>query len=170
MIRHRSVGPLIVAGVVLGIGLDAFIDGIVLHEILQWHHMISNVVTPITLAGLQMNVRADGYFLLFAWLATVIGIALLWRARADAAVLGSTRIFVGSMLISASGFNVVDEVVNHLILNLHHIRPGPDYLVYDLGLTAVGIILFIGGWVLVQTGQQRLGRSVSAADQRHRTT
>lgn len=168
MIRHRSVGPLIVAGVVLGIGLDAFIDGIVLHEILQWHHMISNVVTPITLAGLQMNVRADGYFLLFAWLMTVIGIALLWWAGARAAVPWSTRIFVGSILIGAGAFNVVDEIVNHLILNLHHIKPGPDYLVYDLGFTAVGIILFVGGWVLVQMGQRRLGRSVSLAEDRHR--
>ena len=29
------------AGIVLGIGLGGFFDGIVLHQILQWHHMLT---------------------------------------------------------------------------------------------------------------------------------
>src|SRR5687767_15168137 len=31
------------AGVLLGLGLGGFFDGIVLHQLLQWHHMVSNV-------------------------------------------------------------------------------------------------------------------------------
>jgi len=36
--------PLIAAGIFLGLGLGGFVDGILLHQILQWHHMLSNVM------------------------------------------------------------------------------------------------------------------------------
>ncbi|MCK1539441.1 DUF2243 domain-containing protein, partial [Bradyrhizobium sp. 176] len=29
------------AGVLLGLGLGGFFDGIVFHQLLQWHHMLS---------------------------------------------------------------------------------------------------------------------------------
>ncbi len=29
-------------GLLLGIGLGGFVDGIVLHQILQWHHMLTD--------------------------------------------------------------------------------------------------------------------------------
>ncbi len=43
--------PLTTASLVLGIGLGGFVDGIVLHQILQIHEMLSNKLTlPFTLA------------------------------------------------------------------------------------------------------------------------
>ena len=30
------------AGILLGVGLGWFVDGIVLHQILQWHHMLTD--------------------------------------------------------------------------------------------------------------------------------
>ena len=36
--RGRS---LLMAGVLFGLGLGGFFDGIVFHQILQWHHMVS---------------------------------------------------------------------------------------------------------------------------------
>jgi uncharacterized membrane protein len=43
------------AGLLHGLGLGGFIDGILLHQILQWHHMLSGVDDyPVTtLAGLE---------------------------------------------------------------------------------------------------------------------
>jgi Predicted membrane protein (DUF2243) len=35
--RTRPRGP----GILLGVGLGGFVDGIVLHQILQWHHMLT---------------------------------------------------------------------------------------------------------------------------------
>jgi len=38
----QRAGPVIAAATFLGLGLGGFIDGILLHQLLQWHQMISN--------------------------------------------------------------------------------------------------------------------------------
>ena len=50
------------AGVLIGLGLGGFVDGIVLHQILQWHNMLSSVHPPATLPAMHLNMRADGWF------------------------------------------------------------------------------------------------------------
>jgi uncharacterized membrane protein len=35
----------------MGIGFGGFIEGIVLHQILQWHHMLSHEESTKTVAG-----------------------------------------------------------------------------------------------------------------------
>ncbi|MFC6726820.1 DUF2243 domain-containing protein, partial [Halobium palmae] len=47
-----------------GFGLSGVVDVLLLHLVLQWHHLISNVVAPTTLAGLRTNLVADGLFTL----------------------------------------------------------------------------------------------------------
>src|SRR5690606_7722468 len=61
--------PSKVSGLLYGLGLGGFVDGIVLHQILQWHHMVSHVeeYPPDTLAGLEVNVLADGFFHVATW-------------------------------------------------------------------------------------------------------
>lgn len=54
--------PSVLPSLLLGLGFGGFIDGIVLHEILQWHHMISGAEATDTVAGLELNVLADGFF------------------------------------------------------------------------------------------------------------
>jgi uncharacterized membrane protein len=81
-----------VPGILLGIGLGGFVDGIVLHQILQWHHMLSSTTRyPATdLTGLQDNTFADGLFHATTWVAATIGVFLLWRAaRRGATVWGN---------------------------------------------------------------------------------
>ena len=48
----------------MGLGLGGFVDGIVLHQILQWHHMLTDTGDhPMTtVAGLEANTLADGFF------------------------------------------------------------------------------------------------------------
>ena len=80
------------AGLLLGLGLGGFVDGIVLHQILQWHHMVSHVEAfPVgTVAGLEVNRLADGFFHMGTWLLVVAGstaaIASWRRGRAPAMV------------------------------------------------------------------------------------
>jgi uncharacterized membrane protein len=56
--------PSKVSGLLLGLGLGGFVDGIVLHQVLQWHHMVSHVedYPMTTLEGLEVNTFADGLF------------------------------------------------------------------------------------------------------------
>ena len=59
---------LIIAGIVLGLGQAGFFDGIVIHQLLQWHHMFTNVETDRTVAGLELNTLGDGLFHLLDYL------------------------------------------------------------------------------------------------------
>lgn len=72
--------PLIRAGILLGLGSGGFFDGIVFHQILQWHHMVSAHADPGIAGNLQLNVLADGLFHAATYIFTVLGISLLWRA------------------------------------------------------------------------------------------
>ena len=133
------------AGMVLGFGLGGFFDGIVLHQVLQWHHMVSNRRTVETLAGLRLNTLADGIFHLGAYGFTVAGVVLLWRVGLRAGVPLSRRRLSGAVLVGFGSFHVFDEVANHRLLGLHHIKPGPNELAWDLGFFAVGLaLIFLG--------------------------
>jgi predicted membrane protein DUF2243 len=59
------------AAVLLGIGLGGFVDGIVLHQIFQWHHMLSNWIPPITMEAMHINMVWDGLFHAVVWLVTL---------------------------------------------------------------------------------------------------
>ena len=105
------------AGLLLGIGLGGFVDGIVLHQILQWHHMLSSEGShPAgTVAGLEANTLADGLFHAFAWLAVCVGLWLLWRAGRTAPVALPGRRLVGLMLSGWGLFNLMEGLVDHQV-------------------------------------------------------
>jgi uncharacterized membrane protein len=48
---HRAT----VAGILIGIGMGGFVDGIVLHQMAQWHNMLSNIVPPHTMDTMRMK-------------------------------------------------------------------------------------------------------------------
>ena len=41
-------------------GLGGFVDGILLHQIIRWHNMLSAVVPPVTIDAMHVNMLADG--------------------------------------------------------------------------------------------------------------
>lgn len=142
---------LIFASFLLGFGLGGFIDGIVLHQLLQWHHMIANLVPTNTLAGLETNTVGDGVFNAGMFLITVVGLSLLWQSFKENPYLSlSTRAFIGWNLIGWGGFNLFDSVVFHAILRLHHIRQVPNFIIYDIGFFLIGGFLVLGGIVLTR--------------------
>ena len=146
--------PLIVAGVILGLGLGGFVDGIVLHQILQWHHMLSSVRPPTTIAQMKLNMVWDGLFDAATWILTVLGIGLLWQAVKRDNVPKSSNVLFGSLLIGAGTFDVVEGIIDHQILGIHHVKPGTNELIWDIGFIVLGGILVIVGWMLLQAGKQ----------------
>jgi uncharacterized membrane protein len=147
-------GALIAAATLLGIGLGGFVDGIVLHQILQWHNMLSSIVVPIDLPAMKYNMVWDGLFHAFTWIMTATGLALLWRAGQKPNVPWSTATFVGSLSLGWGLFNVVEGVIDHHILGIHHVHPGTNQLAWDLGFLIFGALLVVGGWSLIRMGRK----------------
>lgn len=53
---------------------------------------------------------------------------------------------VGALALRWGVFNLVDGVVDHHILNIHHVVERPGHLPYDLAFLASGALLIaIGG-------------------------
>lgn len=88
-------------GLLLGLGLGGFADGILLHQLLQWHNMLSAVRPPSTLLTMQLNMRWDGLFHVLTWMLTLAGVLQLWRAGRHGAVPRSGRRFAGQLGESA---------------------------------------------------------------------
>jgi len=145
--------PLITAGFVLGVGMGAFVDGILCHQILQIHQMLSNIIFPDTLVKADINMFWDGLFDAFAWTMTLVGIVLLWKAAKNANVPKLTQVLVGAMLVGMGMFNLIEGVIDHHILQLHHVvqrAVSPAQLYWDLAFLASGIVLLCAGCYVIR--------------------
>ncbi|HAX79420.1 MAG TPA: DUF2243 domain-containing protein [Cyanobacteria bacterium UBA11372] len=151
--NHNQAGNLIVAGILLGMGAAGFFDGIVLHQILQWHHMLSGVKPATAMPNFEVNTFWDGLFHALDYALTVAGVTFLWRAQSNNNAPLSLKTFVGSLLIGAGSFNFIEGTINHQILGIHHVKPGPNQLAWDIGFLALGVALAASGWILLQTKQ-----------------
>ena len=153
----RSAG-LAIPAMLLGVGMGGFLDGIVLHQLLQWHHMVSAAegYAATNLEGLEANTRWDGAFHVVTYLFVLAGVILLWRRRQrEGADARSWRVVVGWVLLGWGVFNVIEGLVSHHLLEIHHVRPGPNQLAYDLGFLAFGIGLLCAGWLMARSSYQR---------------
>ncbi|WP_435768990.1 DUF2243 domain-containing protein [Nocardioides sp. SYSU DS0651] len=154
------------AGLLLGLGLGGFVDGIVLHQILQWHHMLSHEEPTDTVAGLELNTLADGFFHVATWalvLAGSLAAVAAWRAGRLAPSWG---FHLGLVVAGWGVFNVVEGLVNHQLLGVHHVRDDLGApLAWDLGFLALGVLLVAGGWLWHRHGL----RQMRQMRQMHRT-
>jgi uncharacterized membrane protein len=150
MSRGRASRALRLPGIVLGAGLGGFVDGIVLHQILQWHHLLTGTeqYPATTLEDLEVNTLWDGLFHLATLLLVGAGVALLWKARGDGRSVGPGRVLIGWALVGWGLFNLIEGIVDHHILGIHHVRSGPNELLYDLGFLAFGAVLVVAGYRL----------------------
>lgn len=154
----RSVGHW--PGYVLGFSLGGFFDGILLHQILQWHHLLS-AIDP---ANARFQVAADGYFHVVMYVVAAIGIWLLWRQAALGSLPGTAG-FVADLLIGFGTWQVVDIALAHWMLAIHHVRmDSSNSLLWDLlWLALFGVIPLLAGLILRRGGTADNGRSAVVA-------
>ena len=146
----RAVAPVRAAGLAIGMGMGGFVDGIVFHQIMQLHNMLSARVPNDVLVGAKVNMVWDGVFHAGVWLLTAFGIALLWRACRRPDALLSTRLLIGALLAGWGVFNLVEGVIDHFVLQIHHVVEVLGLSIWDYVFLAWGAAMLLGGIVLMR--------------------
>ncbi len=139
--------------------MGGFVDGIVLHQILQVHNMLSNRIPPNDLVSAKVNMTWDGYFHAGVWVLTALGLILLFRAGQRRDVPWSGKILLGSWIAGWGLFNLVEGIIDHHILGLHHVYEyTANKLPYDLAFLAGGVLFLLVGWTLIRAGSRETAR------------
>lgn len=160
--QGTSHGTALAAGV-LGFALGGFFDGILLHQVLQWHHFLS-LVPGDALRDIRAQILADGLFHVAVYLIAAVGLWLLWRARAGLTG-GSGARLLGAVLLGFGIWQVVDVVGFHWAVGIHRIRVDvPDPLLWDIGwLVVIGLPpLAAGLWLRRRDGNPPSGGHATA--------
>ncbi|KMO44441.1 membrane protein [Methylobacterium tarhaniae] len=149
MTALTRTGPSLLPGLLIGLGLGGFFDGIVLHQLLQWHHMLSSWYPITSLEALALNTRWDGYFHSATYVLVVLGVFLLWRRGGPF----DGRRLAGAALLGWASFNLVEGVIDHQLLGVHHVNetvPRQDWPWWDAGFLAWGAAMAAAGGLLLR--------------------
>jgi len=157
MSRNRPIKPFrprlgadFRSGLLTGGGMGAFIDGILLHQVLQWHNLLSSVRPPVDLLSMKYNMLYDGLFHAGAFLLTALGVSRLLRL-AQRGELVSSRRFGGGAIAGWGVFNVVEGLLDHQLFGLHHVHPGAHELAWDWGFVVASSVLVALGFRLARS-------------------
>ncbi|MFE1600710.1 DUF2243 domain-containing protein [Methylobacterium sp. ID0610] len=149
------------AGILFGLGLGGFFDGIVLHQMLQWHHMLSSWYPITSIEALERNTLWDGIFHSATYVFVVLGLFLLWRRAHRGRLHWSGRQMAGAVLLGWGAFNLVEGVIDHQILGIHHVNETAErtrWLAWDLGFLAWGAAMALIGAALLRSGRRLAAR------------
>ncbi|MFG3157777.1 DUF2243 domain-containing protein [Streptomyces sp. NPDC048219] len=159
----REPNSIRLPGILLGVGLGGFVDGILLHQLLQWHHMLTSTdhdrigvryYDPDTVSGLQMNTVWDGVFHTVCWISVLLGLALLYsRVTHNRRAVWASRVLWGRILVGWGLFNLVEGLLDHQILGIHHVHGGPYQAWWDAGFLVLGALLLLAGDLLRRSGR-----------------
>ncbi len=129
------------SGFLSGIGMVAFIDEVVFHQLLHWHHFYD---LSTTTAGLI----SYGLFHAFSWFATVGGLFMLADRRRRGR-LGWRR-WWGGVCLGAGLFQLYDGIVQHKVMRLHQIRYDVDIVPYDIAWNVTAMLMIFAGLFLIR--------------------
>lgn len=128
------------SGILFGLGLAAFIDEVVFHQLLQWHHFYDK-------STLEIGIISDGFFHAFSWFATIGGLFMFADLRRRKAL--SISRWWGGVLVGAGGFQLYDGIIQHKLMRIHQIRYVENLFVYDLTWNIIAVLMIIVGLVLI---------------------
>ena len=153
MTHDLNQKPLVIAGTFMGIGLGGFFDGILFHQLLQIHNMLSAKYPKTSIANMEINMFWDGLFHSLTYTMTLVGLVLLWKAGARRDVPWSGKTFLGAYFLGWGLFNFVEGIIDHHILNIHHVMESHGQSMFDYLFLASGLIFIIGGWMAIRSAR-----------------
>ncbi len=109
--QKQSRRSALLTGLLLGIGIAAFLDETLLHQLLQWH-------TFYWYTDQRGRLLSDGLFHAFSTLLLLWGTLRLWQGRTTWNSANRNLIFA-AVLIGIGGFNLYDGLIQHIILRFH---------------------------------------------------
>ncbi|MGN1400579.1 MAG: DUF2243 domain-containing protein [Bacillus sp. (in: firmicutes)] len=139
---------LVVGSFIFGFGFMGAMDGIIYHQLLQWHSVIMETSRP-------GQILSDGIFHMAVTVALVAGGIILWLAGNPREHGRGVRKMIGWFLIGAGLFNLIEGIINHHILKIHRVKPSdPNALLFDIGFLVLGAVITVIG-ILVQRSRER---------------
>jgi len=136
------------SGILFGLGLVAFFDEAVFHQLLHWHHFYDKSTTSLGLIS-------DGLFHAFSWFATIGSLFMFANLRRKKSLY--IKRWIGGVLLGAGLFQLYDGTVQHKWLKLHQIRYNVDILPYDLTWNITATIMTLIGFILIFKTRNRSG-------------
>jgi uncharacterized membrane protein len=147
------------SGYALGFALGGFFDGILLHQVLQWHHLLSGIEQARQ--DIKILILTDGLFHLLMYVIASFGLVWLWQGRRALAHLDD-RFMLSRALLGFGAWHLLDAVLSHWVLGIHRIRMDTDNpLLWDLlWLMAFGLVPLLWGLLMrrhkIPTANNRL--------------
>lgn len=127
------------SGILFGLGLVAFIDEVVFHQLLHWHHFYDKSTT-------EMGLVSDGLFHAFSWFST-IGASFMFADLRRRNAFWFKR-WLGGILLGSGFFQLYDGIIQHKLMRLHQIRYNVDIAPYDWIWNLIALALLIAGIIL----------------------
>lgn len=161
---ERTPRRALVAAGVFGFGFSGLVDVLVLHHVLQWHHLLSGIYPTDTMAGLRTNLLADGLFSLAMLTVACVGGGLVWQSerRADAPL--AMRPLLGAAVIGLGVFDLYDAIVDHVLLGLH--QPLSQGGAYNPHWIVVSLLIILAGIYVYRMGTRDRRETEDAVESR----
>ncbi|WP_249709667.1 DUF2243 domain-containing protein [Bacillus cereus] len=146
------------SGILFGLGLVAFIDETIFHQLLHWHHFYDKSTTDIGLIS-------DGLFHAFSWFATIGSLFMIADLRRRNAFW--LKRWWSGLMLGSGGFQLYDGTIQHKLMKIHQIRYVDNVLIYDVIWNIIATVMLLIGILLVfQTRtDERLLRGKSLNEQ-----
>lgn len=142
--------PLSITSIILGIGIGGFIDGVLLHQILQWHGMFTNILPADTLINKSVNMFWDGIFHSLTLVTVIIGVVSLTRLLNKKNINPSPKLVWGGFFAGWGLFNFVEGIIHHHILEFHNVKEFTQYPnLWNYGFLTSGALFMVIGFSII---------------------
>lgn len=140
------------SGILFGLGAVAFIDEVIFHQLLHWHHFYDLSTTSVGLIS-------DGLFHAFSWFATVASLFMVADLRRKDSF--QKKRWIGAYMLGAGIFQLYDGIIQHKIMRLHQIRYVDEVFYYDLVWNVIAAVMIVIGLVILNSAKQNNKTKVS---------
>lgn len=142
---HSILNRNLWSGMLCGLGLVAFIDETLFHQLLQWHYFYDKSTAAIGLFS-------DGVFHAFSWFSSICGMFMLANLRQYKAWL--PKRWYGGVLLGGGLFQLYDGIIQHKLMRLHQIRYVDQVIIYDMVWNVVAVVMILFGAFMLKNSKR----------------